>query len=109
MKKRLFVSVSLILILPIVALADIIEIKNPLETEDFEEVVDNLIDFVFQVATPIVPLMIIIAGFLFVTASGNISQIEQSKKILIWTIVGFGILLLSKGILGLIKDLLQVG
>ena len=86
----------------------IITIENPLQAEELEVIIDNIIDFIFKIAIPLVPLMIIYAGFLFVTAAGNISQIDRAKKIMVWTVVGLAILLLSKGILTIIKQLIGV-
>lgn len=109
MKKFLLIFISLSLILPVLVLADVIEIQNPLQSDDFEVIIDNVIDFIFKIAIPLVPLMIIYAGLLFVTAGGNISQIDQAKKIIVWTAVGLAIVLLSKGIYLMIKQLLGVG
>jgi len=85
-----------------------IEIKNPLAAENFEDIINNLIDFVFNIAIVLTPLMIILGGVLFVTAAGNLEQVTRAKKIIIWTLVGFFIVLLAKGISDLIATLLGV-
>jgi len=108
MKKALLIFIFLTLILPVLVLADVIEIENPLQTEDFEVIINNVIDFIFKIAIPLVPLMIIYAGLLFVTAGGNISQIDRAKKIIVWTAIGLGIVLLSKGIYLMIEQLLGI-
>ncbi len=86
-----------------------ITLQNPLEATEFEDILDNVIDFIFNIAVVLVPLMIIIAGFLFVTAGGNAEQINKAKTMIIWTAIGFLIILLSKGIMGIITNLLGVG
>lgn len=130
MKKVLFILIGLSLILPILSLArvaddcidycsnldevgieppeDQICICNPLESEDFEVIIGRIIDFIFKIAIPIVPLMMIYAGFLFVTAGGSTQKIEQAKNIIIWTIVGLAIVLLARGFLAIIEQLLGV-
>jgi len=108
MKKFLLIFISLTLILPVLVLSQAINIENPLQSPDFEVIIDNVIDFIFKIAIPLVPLMIIYAAFLFVTAGGNISQIDQAKKIIVWTTIGLAILLLSKGIYVMITELLGV-
>lgn len=85
-----------------------IEIKNPLVAENFEDIINNLIDFVFNIAIVLTPLMIILGGVLFVTAAGNLEQVTRAKKIIIWTLVGFFIVLLAKGISDLIATLLGI-
>lgn len=105
MKKQLLVL--LLTTLPYWVFAQkIIEIENPLNATSFEAIINNVINFIFGLAVFIAPLMIIIAGGLFITSGGDISKIEQAKKIILWTVVGFAIILLSKGVLGIIKQLL---
>lgn len=94
--------------IPGVLRADEIIIRNPLQATTTEVIIDNLIDFIFNIAIVLAPLMIIIAGFLFVTAGGNSEQINRAKAIIIWTAVGFLIILLSRGIMGIIKTILGV-
>lgn len=109
MKKILSFLVLSSLILPIGVLADeIIRIENPLEAGSFETIIDNLIDFIFKIAIVLAPLMIIIGGILFVTAGGNIQQIGRARKLILWTAIGFLIVLLSKGIVGIINKILGV-
>jgi len=109
MKKALFILIGLSLILPVIVSAnEVIRIENPLETEDFEVIIGKIIDFIFKIAIPIVPLMMIYAGFLFVTAGGSTQKIEQAKNIIIWTIVGLAIVLLARGFLAIIEQLLGV-
>jgi hypothetical protein len=109
MKKTLLILTLLSLILPISVLADeIIQIVNPLEAESFEIIVDNIINFIFKIAIVLAPLMVIVGGFLFLTAGGNIQQISRARNLLIWTAIGFLIVLLSKGILAIINQILGV-
>ena len=109
MKKILSILILFILALPITVLAnEIIEIENPLTATSFEEIVDNMIDFIFKIAIVLAPLVILIGGVLFVTAGGNIQQIDRAKKLILWTAIGFLIVLLSRGILGIINKILGI-
>ncbi len=109
MKRIFLILISLSLILPIIVSADeTIRIENPLEAESFEVIVNNIIDFIFKIAIVVAPLMVIVGGFLFVTAGGNVQQINRARNLLIWTAIGFLIVLLSKGILGIIEKILGV-
>jgi len=99
--------VSLLMVLPWGALAQLgIQITNPLNATSFDAIINNVINFIFGLAVLLAPLMILIGGALFITSGGNISQVEQAKRMILWTIVGFTIILLSKGVLGIIKQLL---
>ena len=106
--KKILPILTLLLTLPIGATAAVIEIQNPLTAPDFETIVANLIDFVFKIAIVLAPLMIIIGAALFITSAGNLQQVDRAKKIIIYTVIGFAIVLLAKGILAMIKQLLGV-
>lgn len=79
---------------------------NPLKAETFEELIDNLINFVFQIAVVLAPLLIIIGGLYVIFAAGDPYKVERGKKIILWTIIGFVIVLLAKAIGGIIRYLL---
>lgn len=113
MKQIILIFIFTCLILPVtvtvtVAAGEIIQIQNPLTATSFEAIVGNGIDFIFKIAVVLAPLMVIIGGFLFVTAGGSIQQIDQAKKLLLWTAIGLLVVLLSKGILGIINKILGV-
>ena len=109
MKKILSVLILSSLILPAGALAQgTIEIDNPLTANNFQDIVDNLLDFIFKIAVVLVPLIVVFGGFLVLTSAGNMEQFEKGKKTIIWAAVGFGIILLSKGILTIINQILGV-
>jgi len=108
MKQIILIFIFTCLIMPVTVVADEIQIQNPLIATSFEAIIDNIIDFIFKIAAVLAPLMVVIGGFLFVTAGGNSQQITQAKNLLIWTAVGFSVVLLSKGILAIINQILGV-
>ena len=109
MRKLLTILILLALASPVIVSADeIIRIENPITAESFEEIIDNVIDFVFKIAIVLAPLMVAIGGFLLLTAGGNISQVGRAKSLLLWTAIGFLVVLLSKGILAIINQILGV-
>jgi len=110
MRKLLTILILLTLTSPVIVLADeIIRIENPITAGSFEEIIDNVIDFVFKIAIVLAPLMVVVGGFLLLTAGGNISQVGRAKSLLLWTAIGFLVVLLSKGILAIINQILGVG
>lgn len=52
-------------------------------------------------------LMIIIAGFLFVTAGANLERAAKAKRIIIRTIIALIVILIAKGIWSLIQQILR--
>lgn len=99
----LFVLGLMILALSVAAQG--IEIPNPLKADTFEELVDSLIDFIFKMAMAVAPIMIIIAGFIFVTSGGDPRGVQKAKDMLLYTAIGISVIVLSKGLIEVIKQL----
>lgn len=88
--------------LPVLA-ADPIILGNPLEADTLVEFIDIIINIIFTLSLWIMPLLIVLAGILFVTAVGNPSQIQKAQNLLLWTIIGFVVILSAKGVITLFK------
>jgi len=82
--------------------------ENPLKAKNFADVLNTVLNFLFTMALVIAPLTILAAAFMFVTGGGNPEQVSRAKKTLVWTIVGFLVILASKGIVFVIQDILGV-
>ena len=86
MKPYIFkiLALSLIFVLGAVSLAEAttVRIPNPLIHESFTSLLDAIITFLaFYLGPPIATIMLIVAGFYFVTAAGDPAKIEKAKKI----------------------------
>lgn len=66
-----------------------------------------LADFVLQLLSAFVVLVIIYAGFLFVTAGGSDDKISKAKKFFMWAIIGGVVILAANAISGLICNTLE--
>ena len=110
MKRILPILILSLIFLPLfVSAEEIIIIENPLgEGTQFEDIIDRIIDFIFRIAIVVAPLMVVIGGVMIATAAGNPQQVARARNLLIWTAIGFAIVLLSKGIIVIIKQLLGV-
>jgi len=106
MKKIFIALIGLSLILPIVVLAGTgsVAIDNPLSYNTLKELGNHIINFIFQISLAVAPLMIIIGGFYLVTASGDPEKIKTGKKIILYTLIGFLIILSAKGIVNLLTE-----
>ena len=104
-RSLFFVILSSLLLVPIFVGAIVVEIENPLEADSFEELILNIVDFLFNLAIPIMALMIIWGGFLFVTATGKEESIRQGKQLILWAIIGFIIILLAKGLIAFLQNI----
>jgi hypothetical protein len=81
-------------------------ICNPIPHPDFEALIVAATAFIFQLATFIFPLMIVIAAFYFITAGANPANIEKAKKVLIYSSIGYGIIILANALVYVIKSFL---
>jgi len=61
---------------------------NPLQFETISEFLKAMLGALEIIATPIVVLMIVYSGFLFVSAQGNPEKLATAKKAIMWTIIG---------------------
>ena len=83
-----------------------IAFENPFKTKSFEALINAIADFIFLVAIAIVPIMIIVAAFYFLTSGGNSEKVNTAKKILLFTFIGLFIVFLGKAIPGIIWQIL---
>ncbi len=79
---------------------------NPISSETLPELLGNVLNFLFGLAIIILPIVIIYAGILMVTARGDPQKLSLSRTILLWAIVAFAIILLAKGLPTVLRGLL---
>lgn len=83
--------------------------QNPLKFDSLSEFLVALLNVIIQIAFPIIVLMIIFTGFLFVKAQGKPEELKTAKTALIWTLIGAAIILgafvLSQAICGTIQEI----
>jgi len=59
---------------------------------------NSILDFVIQIGTVAIILMLVFVGYKFVVAQGAPGKIEEAKSMLMWTLIGALILLGAKAI-----------
>lgn len=103
---RLLVIVFLFTI-PLMAFA--VSIENPLKANNFYELLNSIIDILYTLSIPTAALMIIVAGFFFIFAQGDPGKVKTAIDIIKWTLIGFLIVLLAKGMVQLMQDIFMKG
>ena len=88
-------------------LAQGITIQNPLSANSIGELIDSLINAIFWLAVVVVPLMIIIGAFYYITSAGSPEKIKTAKNIILYAAIGFLIVLFAKGIISVIQNVLE--
>ena len=105
--KIIFLILLFSLLIPLFIKA--ITFENPFENVTFEKLIENIINFIFLVTIAIVPIMIIVAAFYFLTSGGDSEKVRTARKILLFTFIGLFIVLSGKGIVSLIEQIFQGG
>lgn len=109
-KKIYFGLVAFILFLPFsVIFAD--SLQNPLK-DGFTSIPDflaALLGVVIYIAKPIIVIMIIYSGFLFIKAQGKPEDLTTARKAIMWTLIGAAVILgaslLSNAISGTVDEI----
>lgn len=109
MKKTILYSLILagILAFPLHSVLAV-TIPNPLSVGSFEELLDAVVNFVFWIGITLAPVMLIIAGFIFVTSAGSPERVNTAKKWALYTIIGLAIVLLAKGLVAVLQSIIGV-
>lgn len=106
-KKVIFLIFLFSLLMPLFTKA--ITIESPIQYKTFEELINTIINFIFWVAIAIAPVVIIIAGFYFLTSGGDPEKLRKAKQIILFTFIGLLIVLSGKGIISLIRQIIEGG
>ncbi|MBI4085783.1 MAG: hypothetical protein HY433_00885 [Candidatus Liptonbacteria bacterium] len=84
-----------------------IKLTNPLNPcKDLTCIANAIIDALFKVATPIVAIMILIGGFQILTAGGDPEKFKKGRQTILYTVVGYAIIILAKGVVSIVQSLL---
>jgi len=108
MSKILFKSLIIVLVFLFIPFTiNAVEIENPITYESTPELIGALVNFLMMIAIPIATIMIVVAGFYFVTATGDPEKIQKAKRIVLWTLIGLLIILSAWGFIEVIETLFK--
>ena len=68
-------------------------ISNPLKFSTIDQLITTIMGIVIQIMIPVITVMIIYTGFLFITARGNEAKITTAKQAFLYVIIGAAIML----------------
>ena len=75
-----------------------VALPNPAGFKSFPELLCLLARFIFMLSVPIVILMFLYGGFLFLTSAGSPERIRSAKNVLVYAVVGIIIAIAAQGI-----------
>jgi len=84
-----------------------ISLSNPLGSGTISDILTRIITGIRDyIAPPIFGAMVIFAAFQILTAGDNKEKFEKGKKTLLYAVIGYALILISSGIIYIIKDVL---
>lgn len=83
-------------------------LDNPLGSNDmgFEEILCKIGNWLIQIGAPIAVFMILVGAFFIMISGGEPDKLNKGKKIILWTVVGYAILVIGWGIAKIIANIL---
>ncbi|KKU94462.1 MAG: hypothetical protein UY26_C0001G0014 [Candidatus Jorgensenbacteria bacterium GW2011_GWA1_48_13] len=85
-----------------------IKLENPLKADNIAELIQGILKFLVAAGAPVATLMIIIGAYQMLFAGGSPEKFETGKKTILYTVIGYVIILLALGLASVIKDILGV-
>ena len=82
--------------------------ENPLATSTIPGVVNSISNFVVYVISGLALLLVMVGGFYIVTSSGSPEQMTKGKKIIVYTVIGYVLIMISRGVVNLILKITGV-
>ncbi len=71
-----------------IAKAHALTIVNPLKAGSIPDLINTIAQFAMEIGLPIAIMFIVYAGFLFVSARGDVKKLEKAKGAFTWAVVG---------------------
>lgn len=113
MSKKLgyILAVFILIIGPVLAFAANntsakVTLINPLGCNTFQLCVCQIAGALFIIAVPIAILMVVYGAFQMVTSTGDPDKFSTARKTIMYAIVGLAVILVSRGIIIVVYDVL---
>lgn len=74
------------------------QFNNPLNTNSLAALLVQIVNALILILFPIVVLMIVLTGFLFVSAQGEPAKLQRARQAFFWTVIGALIVLGAKAL-----------
>ena len=85
-----------------------VTLPNPLgTTETVGGVIGIIIGALQLISAPLVALMVLVGGYQMLFSGGNPEKFKMGKKIILYAVIGYAILLIAEGVDNIITELLE--
>jgi hypothetical protein len=83
-----------------------INIENPISINSVPELIEKVFEFLIKIGIPLLVVMIVYSGWLYLFARGNPGEIKKAHDMFLYTLIGGAILLSAWAIAQLIHSTL---
>lgn len=83
-----------------------VEIPNPLKVQSISQLIDRIVTYVIGIATIIFPLIIIYGAWQFLSTGGDMEKVTIARKTITYAVIGYILILISKGITMIVAEIL---
>jgi hypothetical protein len=84
-----------------------LERRVPVASSGVLDTVKKIIDFVTYALLIVAVVVIVLAGYQFVTAQGDTDKITKARNYIIYAMIGVVVALLSQAIVGLVRNVIE--
>jgi len=74
---------------------------------ELSDILETIVNVVIFIAFPLIVLMLVYTGFLFVQAQGNPAKLAEARKVFIWTLIGAFVILAAETLKDVVVDTVQ--
>ncbi len=85
-----------------------VDLVNPIGVDNFQDLINVIGGWIFNLAIPIAVIIIIYAGVLMLTARDNPGQFKKGTEALKYAVIGLAVILIGKGFVSLVKSILDL-
>lgn len=85
-----------------------IDLFDPFKGKGFTDLLNSLIDGLLLLAVPVTVVMIIVGAYYIITSGGNPGKRTKGKDYILWSVIGFAILILAKSVVLIVRDFLKL-
>jgi hypothetical protein len=84
-----------------------IQIENPLSCDEWTECIQGFLGTLTLLAMPVAGIMILVGGFQIMFSGGEPEKVKKGKNTVIYTAVGYGVILLATGVATIIQSIVD--
>ena len=83
--------------------------QNPIMATSVESLLQSITNFVYWIVSALLLVMIALGGLTYLTSAGNPEAVSKANRILFYSLLGFAIMSLARGIIQLVLVLIGRG